>query len=275
MEQKQPVRLVVTDMDGTLLNSRKEISPRFFRLMDYMHQEGIRLAVATGRQWSDIAHRFEKYIDGLLFAGSNGTVITEGRGIIRAYPAPKETLLAAVELLRKVDGVCPLLCGVERMFTDRAGPWLYEKGGVYAPGVVELEDVSRAFEEEEILKISVFHRDEGALPRTIELLRCFEDTLELLPSGTDWLETQLRGASKGNAVRVIQETFGISFEETAIFADYLNDMSMMDRGYYSYAMKNAHLDIKAAARFVTEYTNDEDGVAETLIELFGLQKGGL
>ena len=271
MAQKQPVRLVVTDLDGTLLNSRKEVSPRFYALMDYMRREGIRLALATGRQLCDLAHRFEKHMDVLIFAGSNGTVITEGRRVLRSYPAPKEILLAAVGLLREVEGVCPLLCGVNRMFTDRAAPWLYEKGGVYAPGVVELEDVSRAFEEEEILKISVFHRDEGALPKTVELLSCFEDALELLPSGTDWLETQLRGASKGNAVNVIQEAFGISFEETAIFADYLNDMSMMDRGYYSYAMKNAHPDIKAAARFVTEYTNEEDGVARTLERLLGVE----
>ena len=72
-----------------------------------------------------------------------------------------------------------------------------------------------------------------------------------------------------------EKPLGVSFEETAIFGDYLNDVSMMQSGYYSYAMKNAHPDIKALSRFETKLTNEEDGVIETLIELFGLGGKGL
>ena len=109
------------------------------------------------------------------------------------------------------------------------------------------------------------------MARTAEILRPFEKEFDILPSGDSWLDMVLRGASKGSAIDLIRERYGIPFEETAIFGDYLNDMSMMDRGYYSYAMKNAHPDIKAAARFVTEYTNEEDGVARTLERLLGVE----
>ena len=75
-----------------------------------------------------------------------------------------------------------------------------------------------------------------------------------------------KNINKGVAIREIQELLGINYEETVVFGDYLNDLEMMESGYYSYAMKNAHDDLKKVARFIAK-SNDENGVVEAIKEL--------
>ena len=74
--------------------------------------------------------------------------------------------------------------------------------------------------------------------------------------------------SKGMAIKMTQQNLGISYDETMVFGDYLNDYSMMLEGKYSYAMKNAHPQLKEVANFITEKDNDNNGVVETIKEHF-------
>ena len=78
------------------------------------------------------------------------------------------------------------------------------------------------------------------------------------------------GVNKGCAMRGIQQKLGISPEECMAFGDYLNDCEMMQVCKQSYGMKNGHPDLLAGCRFVTEKTNDEDGVCDTLRRVFQL-----
>ena len=65
-----------------------------------------------------------------------------------------------------------------------------------------------------------------------------------------------------------QKNLGISYDETMIFGDYLNDYSMMTSGKYSFAMKNAHPQLKEISNFITKKDNHENGVLETIKEYF-------
>lgn len=275
MEKKYPVRLVAADMDGTLLNSKKDVSPRFFKVLEHMNKSGIRFAAATGRQYFDICAHFPGYAESILIAGSNGTLVTDGKKIIHTEPADREAILGAVEVVRKLRGACPFLCGVTHMFADSATDAIYEKGCVYRPGVEELTNLADAYKIEEILKLSVVFYYDEVMDEAIELLRPYGDVLDMHRSGTDWLECQKKGTGKDKAMDILQDYVGVTPEETAIFGDYLNDLPMMSRAHYSFCMKNGHPDVKAAARFVTEYTNDEDGVTEALIGLLGLEERGI
>ncbi len=83
-------------------------------------------------------------------------------------------------------------------------------------------------------------------------------------SGPEWLDISNLGASKGDAIRRIQEKLGIAKDETMAFGDYLNDYEMLQESGHSYAMKNSHPDLFKVGRFVTEYDNNNNGVAETI-----------
>ena len=84
------------------------------------------------------------------------------------------------------------------------------------------------------------------------------------PSGVNWLDIYSSNANKGTAIDIIQKKFNISKKETMVFGDYLNDLEMMENAYYSYAMKNGHEKIKEVSNFETDFTNNENGVIETI-----------
>ncbi|WP_353717780.1 HAD hydrolase family protein [Dyadobacter sp. 676] len=67
-------------------------------------------------------------------------------------------------------------------------------------------------------------------------------------------------------MEVLQEKFRITAGQTMVFGDYLNDLEMLEKAHYSYAMANAHPDIKKIARFIAK-SNDENGVVEVLSEI--------
>lgn len=82
-------------------------------------------------------------------------------------------------------------------------------------------------------------------------------------AGEIWLDFLNRDASKGNAIRSIQETLGISPEETMVFGDNFNDIKMFHSAKESYAVGNAVEAVKKEAKYVTD-TNVNDGVLKVL-----------
>ena len=74
-----------------------------------------------------------------------------------------------------------------------------------------------------------------------------------------------KGVNKGLAISEIQKLLNIKQEETMVFGDYLNDLEMMQNAYHSYAMENAHSDLKKVARFIAK-SNDDNGVVRAIKE---------
>ena len=99
----------------------------------------------------------------------------------------------------------------------------------------------------------------------------YEKDYKIAVGGKIWLDISNPNADKGNAIKKIQEKFGITFEETVVFGDFLNDLEMMKVAHYSYAMKNAHPEIIKASSFVTEFDNNNNGVLKTIKKLLLLE----
>ena len=97
------------------------------------------------------------------------------------------------------------------------------------------------------------------------------ETFKVSLSGHEWVDIMNLTVNKGEAIRLIQKKYDISYEETMAFGDYLNDYEMMKSCYYSYAMKNAHEDLKEICRFEAP-SNDENGVIKTIKKITQINK---
>jgi len=104
----------------------------------------------------------------------------------------------------------------------------------------------------------------------------FENELQIKVSGTNWVDIADQSSNKGEAIKLLQHKFGISKEETMVFGDYNNDLEMIDQAYFSYAMENAHENVKQAARFETKSNNNAgvEFVLEKLIKAKELKSKG-
>ena len=99
------IQLIATDMDGSLLNSRKELPPRFPALLKALHMRGIRFAVSSGRQYTNLLGLFPDLADELIFIAENGAVIFEQGKNIYTGAMREDGVRKLVEEIRLLPGV--------------------------------------------------------------------------------------------------------------------------------------------------------------------------
>lgn len=258
------VKLVAADMDGTLLNSKHELSPDFWPVFEQMKSKGLLFAAASGRQFFNIKNKFETIKDDVIFIAENGSYVVykEKELLVQAMePAiVKELILQA----RKIPDVYTILCGKKRAYVESDAPAFMENLKMYYDRYVVVEDLTKV-EDDEFLKIALCDLA-GSEANSYQLFKQQQDKLQVKISGFIWLDLSHKLANKGRAINVVQNKFGITLDETMVFGDYLNDLEMMQQASFSYAMENAHPDIKKAASYLAK-SNEENGVTVVLQQM--------
>jgi len=264
------IKLVVADMDGTLLNSNKELSPKLFPIIERLHAKGIKFVVASGRQYYNLLNIYDVMQDKMTFIAENGAIVfNQGKNVYyeeMAYEAVAEIL----ESISQIEGAYPVLCGLESAYIqENLGADFEEHVEMYYARYERVTDLLAVTKKDRICKVSIYDAID-AENNTYPKLEKFVEKYKITVSGHEWVDLVNPTVNKGVAIKKLQEEFGITETETMAFGDYLNDYEMMESCYYSYAMANAHPDLKAVANFET-LSNDEDGVCVVLEEY--LNKG--
>lgn len=251
-------------MDGTLLDENKQLSPDFWETEQRLYEKGILFAVASGRQFYNLVEVFDRISERTLFLAENGTYAYYKGKEIFVNPLPKADAVRLIETGRKVEGVDLILCGKNSAYLENTDERFVAEVKKHYTRVEFVKDLTLV--DDIVLKVTVCDF------RTVEQnsLRYFEHLKEeykVAVSGAIWIDITNRNANKGTAILKIQKDLGISYDETMVFGDYLNDLEMMQTAKYSYAMKNAHADILEIACFVTAFDNNNSGVTQTINEL--------
>ncbi len=259
------IKLIATDLDGTLLDDHKKIHPSFWDVHKRLTAEGIIFAAASGRQYYTLQEQFEKIEDDIIILAENGTFVKYRDNEILVNALPLESARFFIEKGRRVKNTDLILCGKNCAYVESKNALFWKDAAHYYKRLQLVDDLLQI--DETILKVTLWdhHNSEtNAYPH----FREYENQFKIAVAGDVWLDITNITANKGSAIRHIQDIFGISPEETLIFGDYLNDIDMMSSGWHSYAMKNAHPKIIELARFTTQYDNNNNGVVQTLKELF-------
>ena len=253
------IRLIFSDMDGTLLDEDGNLPREFGDVYMRLKERGIRFAPASGRQYASLRQTFAPWWDELIFLAENGTMVMErGREL---FSSPVERALA-LDVMRTGDaipGVHSVLCGKKRGYVralDNA-PGFRAELAKYVTQTVVVEDFTAV--DDVPIKMSFCDSSGSAAQTILPIMQQYEDRLKVTLSSTEWVDLYSRGISKGVAAAKIQEQLGIAPEECAAFGDYENDLELMDAVAYSFAMENALPEVKERARY-TAPSNREHGV---------------
>lgn len=258
------LRLVAVDMDGTLLDAEQRVPEQTWALLDGLAARGVVVAPASGRQYATLARLFGDHGDGMVFVAENGAYVVRGGAEVTSTTVPREAVAAATRLVRDLvaDGrdVGLVACGKSSAYVERADdPFLDECRRYYARLEV-LDDLLTA--EDEWLKIAVF--DFGPVAEhTAPALEGVLPDLAVVVSGQHWVDAMHPTTNKGAALRRVQEVLGVTRAQTAAFGDYHNDLELLADADWSFAVANAHPDVRAAARFVVP-SNADHGVQQVL-----------
>lgn len=258
------VKLVVSDMDGTLLNPKSEVSPRFFNLFNELKKHNIHFVAASGRQYQSILEKLDIIKDDISIIAENGGMMKHNNEEHVLLTLSEQNISKAIKALRLLDNTYIVLCGRKSAYIETTNEDFILKFSKYYSEYEIVEDLTKV-NNDDLLKIAVYHFESSEhhiLPHINEL----KNHMQVIVSGKNWLDISHADANKGYALNILQKQLGVTKEETMVFGDYNNDLKMLELAYFSYAMENAHEDVKKIARFETK-SNAEEGVELILEQL--------
>lgn len=258
------VKLIVTDMDGTLLDDNKSLSPDFWDIEKQLMDKGILFAVASGRQYYNLEKVFSEVRDRTVFIAENGSFAMYRGEELFTVPLDKGAVSRFIALGRRIPDVDLIVCGKESAYLESKNQRFIDEVHRHYERVTIVDDLTHI--DDTILKFTICDFNDVA-GHTYPHFAPFSGDFKVAISGKIWIDVTDNEANKGTALRRVQEKMGIPREETMVFGDYLNDLEMMSEAKYSYAMKNAHADILKIATHVTELDNNAFGVTETIKRL--------
>lgn len=268
-------KLIVTDMDGTLLNSNKTISLKNKKSIECIMKKGYKVAIATGRMYES-AKYFAKVLDTKL------PIIACNGGIVK-NPDTKEVLyknFIEVDKLKRVLDICDQIniyyhCYDDEVFyskelkysTEFNLNWNKDKSKEDRLNILVDKNIKKRIidEKKEILKVLIIDEDINKLKKLREKLEKISD-IEVSSSLKTNLEVMKKDVSKGNALELLCKKLDIKLSEVIALGDNENDLSMLKIAGLSVAMGNADDFVKENVDFIT-LNNDEDGVAYALKEI--------
>ncbi len=262
MEDKT-IRLVVTDLDGTLLNSRKEV-PAGFEEWVCEHPE-IRTVIASGRQYYNMYKLFHKAADKMLYIADNGGLVADKGAFLYTNTMETEDVNACMERFHSRDGHAVILCGVKSAYMRHGSEEAEKNAHMYYARLEFTDDLQSCMEKDKIIKMAVFIEDHSAVTY-YEGLKDIPERVNVLLSGDCWLDIANKEVNKGAALQFLQERYQIEADACMAFGDFLNDESMIRQCTESYAMSNAHPGLKEAAKYIAP-SNEEAGVMKILSEI--------
>ena len=265
------VRLIAVDMDGTLLNAHHEVSNEFWPLHRRLVELGVTFAAASGRQYGSILDKLGSIEADLTVIAENGALARHRGAEVVKTVLPKGALPGIIARLREVPEVRAVLCAADEAYIHSDDPDFIAFVSEFYSSYVCLDDLANF--EGDLLKVALYH------PESSEsfIYPHFEDLapeLVVKISSPFWVDISHPDANKGHALQILQTQLGIDRSETLAIGDFLNDIEMLGRAEFSYAMANAHPDVVAAAHFRTG-SNDELGVETVLRSVIEAHEHGM
>ncbi len=260
-------KLIAIDLDGTLLDDRRNVSDETIAVLREADARGIRVVLCSGRAPTTI----KRFYDILGLTGEQYAIGFNGAAV---YENSKSELLRAIEIRR--ERAFEILRGIKD-FHD-CGTILYQyPGKVYfdrlTPFMQDYLDSSRVEHEQgnlfEIVKTDLCKM---LWKGTNENLHRLEAEIRpILPTGMNLfytddtlLEITEHGATKGGGLEYLCKHLNIPLSQTIGFGDHENDIPLLETAGLGIAMKNAKPAVKATADHITRFDNNNDGVAEAI-----------
>ncbi|WP_132433737.1 HAD family hydrolase [Natronoflexus pectinivorans] len=256
------IKLIVSDLDGTLLNDKKELPTEFWEIHKKLIDKGILFALASGRQYYTMEDMFDAIRHQTLFIAENGTYVRHRDEEIHVDSLDFGHATELIKTGREINDAEIVLCCKNSAYIECTNEKFVQETGKYYGRLKLVKDLTQV--EDTVLKLGMFDYRIAEENSYQHFLKHSNGQLKVVVSGKEWMDVFNNTASKGKAIETIQTKLNIKPEETMVFGDYLNDLEMMQTAMHSYAMKNAHPEIIKASRFITEYDNNENGVLRVL-----------
>lgn len=263
------IRLIASDMDGTLLDEHSEVPPETYDLILALREKGVYFAASSGRRFDRLCQFFAPVRDKMDFVAANGAQVYVDGELVDREVFSHLGIRRLAKTVGKFESLHMALFDDEKSFLlDDEDKFVREidkdlpnaERIWYLPG----PDVS-------ILKISIYCEDGHVMDYAYALSRELGDEFLFAPSGTHWIDALQRGVNKATGIEQVMAHHGITRDEVMAFGDSMNDYEIIRFVGTGCAMANGRPALKAVANRVIGYNYDQavQGEMRKLLESLG------
>lgn len=263
------IRLIASDMDGTLLDEHGEVPPETYDLILALREKGVHFAASSGRRFDRLCQFFAPVRDKMDFVAANGAQVYVDGELVDREVFSHLGIRRLAKTVGKFESLHMALFDDEKSFLlDDEDKFVREidkdlpnaERIWYLPG----PDVS-------ILKISIYCEDGHVMDYAYALSRELGDEFLFAPSGTHWIDALQRGVNKATGIEQVMAHHGITRDEVMAFGDSMYDYEIIRFVGTGCAMANGRPALKAVANRVIGYNYDQavQGEMRKLLESLG------
>lgn len=239
------IKLIDSDMDGTLLDENGQVPPETFDLILALRERGVRFVASSGRRYDRLCDFFSPVKDRMDFVASNGAqVFADGVQIDREVYSH-----LAIRRLAKTVAMFP---NMHLALFDRTKSYLLDDEDKFVREVdKDLPNVERIYElpspQVSIIKASIFCDDGNVMDNAYVLQRELGGLFTFAPSGSSYIDAMQPGISKASGIAQVMEYHGIDASEVMAFGDAMNDYEIIRFVGTGCAMANGRPALRAVA----------------------------
>ncbi|HEX2374289.1 MAG TPA: Cof-type HAD-IIB family hydrolase [Actinomycetota bacterium] len=271
------IRLMLADVDGTLVTSDKVLTDRAIEAVRHLHDAGIVFAITSGRPPRGMAMLVGPLdLQSPIAAFNGGLIVGPDMTVIEQRVIAQDLVIPIADLMRSYGLDVWIYRGADWYVHDPEGPHVARETWTvnFQPKVMpRIEDVT-----DNVVKIVGVSDHHDAVANASSAARDrFGDHVSAAPSQPYYLDVTHPEANKGSVLRYLARRYELSAAEIATIGDMPNDVLMFANSGLSIAMGNADPGVKRAARRITD-TNDNEGFAKAverfILAATGAQRGG-
>jgi len=270
-------KLVVLDLDGTLLNNQHEITEETKIYLNKLKSKGIKIVIATGRTYT-AAKRYhnELALDTPLISCNGGFIYDPiGKKVIDGHPISKETIKNIFNILQDSNTFFQFYSADTIYSTEikyLLAQWMEENKKLDKKDIINIEIIddplkTLASTEEPIFKLLAIEKNPAIYDKLMAILSNI-DEIELVSSFNGAIDIMEKGITKGMALEFVADYLNIPMDQTLAIGDNNNDATMLKAAKIGIAMENATSFAKNNANEITD-TNLNNGVLKALQKHIG------
>ena len=266
---EHPIKLVAIDLDGTLLNSSKQISDQTVRALRCLPGSSVRVVIASARPPRSVRHIYQSLGLDTLTINYNGALIWDEPKRRALYHRPMDPFLVRriVDVSRDLFDNVLVSCEIlDRWFTDRDDhTHTTETGRLFRPDVIApVADICT----QPVTKLMLLGPPELIERLAPVLAERFGAHVSIIHADADLLQVMDKRVGKAAALQKVAQSYGVEPAEIMAIGDAPNDVGMLQLAGVAVAMDNAHPLVKKVADWIAP-SNDDHGVHAALVR-YGL-----
>ena len=283
------IKLFISDFDGTLLNDMHMLSEETTKAIHDLRESGVSFMPASGRDYTAIQQIMQPIGVKVKCIALNGGEFFDNEGKVQiSYKLPKEKTMAVHEIIDKYDVITDYYLESDRVTLVKENLKAVYLDYYMRSSKKSMKDILHLFNELDLENVLVQVNDvnrvaevgvvkiESQFIDLEEREQCIEELksvsgIAVTSSYGNNLEILSEKSTKGDMAESICERFGYKKEEVVVIGDNYNDMSMITKFPNSYAMGNAVVELKEAAKYQAD-TNYHNGVAKVMYEIIEQNK---